>query len=44
MSSATLPHVWARLLDDTSVAPGTPIVSLAFGPGLTVCGGLFRKQ
>lgn len=44
MSSATLPHVWMRLVDDENVAPGTLIASLAFGPGLTVCGGLFRKQ
>jgi predicted naringenin-chalcone synthase len=44
MSSATLPHIWARLLDDPAVAPGTPVVSLAFGPGLTVCGALFEKQ
>ncbi|HEX4446699.1 MAG TPA: 3-oxoacyl-[acyl-carrier-protein] synthase III C-terminal domain-containing protein [Polyangiaceae bacterium] len=44
MSSATAPHIWMRLVDDPGVAPGTPIVSLAFGPGLTVCGGIFRKQ
>ena len=44
MSSATLPHVWARVLADTDVPVGTPILSLAFGPGLTVCGGIFRKR
>lgn len=44
MSSATLPHVWMRIVGDSRVPPGTLIVSLAFGPGLTVCGGLFRKQ
>jgi predicted naringenin-chalcone synthase len=44
MSSATLPHVWARLVEAADVRSGTPIVSLAFGPGLTVCGGLFRKR
>jgi predicted naringenin-chalcone synthase len=44
MSSATLPHIWMRLVDDERVAPRTLILSLAFGPGLTVCGGLFRKQ
>jgi len=43
MSSATLPHVWARVLSDDSVPSGTAILSLAFGPGLTVCGGVFRK-
>jgi predicted naringenin-chalcone synthase len=44
MSSATLPHVWMDLVRDADVAPGTVVVSLAFGPGLTVCGALFRKE
>ena len=44
MSSATLPHVWMRLLEDDAVASGTLVVSLAFGPGLTICGGIFRKD
>jgi predicted naringenin-chalcone synthase len=44
MSSATLPHIWMRITGDERVAPGTLVASLAFGPGLTVCGGLFRKQ
>ena len=44
MSSATLPHVWQRVLDDEAVRAGTLVLSLAFGPGLTVCGGLFRKH
>ncbi len=43
MSSATLPHVWARIAADSAVPPGTPVLSLAFGPGLSVCGGIFRK-
>jgi predicted naringenin-chalcone synthase len=43
MSSATLPHVWQRILADGAVEPGTLVLSLAFGPGLTVCGSLFRK-
>jgi predicted naringenin-chalcone synthase len=43
MSSATLPHVWADMLKDDGVAPGTLITSLAFGPGLTVYGALLRK-
>jgi predicted naringenin-chalcone synthase len=43
MSSATLPHVWQRMLESQDVARGTPIVSLAFGPGLTVCGAVFVK-
>lgn len=44
MSSATLPHVWHRISSDDSVRSGTVILSLAFGPGLSVCGGLFRKH
>jgi len=43
MSSATLPHIWMRLVDDRNVPAGTLIPSLAFGPGLTVCGGLLEK-
>jgi predicted naringenin-chalcone synthase len=42
MSSATLPHVWMRL--DASAPRGALIASLAFGPGLTVCGALFEKR
>src|SRR3954451_14804387 len=44
MSSATLPHVWQRIVSDERVRPGATVVSLAFGPGLSVCGGLFRKH
>jgi predicted naringenin-chalcone synthase len=35
MSSATVLFVLARMLDETP-EPGTPVVALAFGPGLTV--------
>jgi predicted naringenin-chalcone synthase len=41
MSSATLPHVWKEILD-THPIPGRRVVSLAFGPGLTIFGGLFE--
>jgi len=44
MSSATLPHVWMRMIADAAVAPGTPVLSLAFGPGLTICAAVFRKE
>lgn len=43
MSSATLPHVWDAILKDHSVQEGSLVVSLAFGPGLTVAGALMRK-
>ncbi len=43
MSSATLPHVWQSIIDDSSSYPaGTRVLSLAFGPGLTVAGSLFE--
>ncbi len=44
MSSATLPHIWMRVLADERVAPGTLIASLAFGPGLTLCGAILEKR
>lgn len=43
MSSATLPHIWAGLVEDASIPSGTLITSLAFGPGLTVYGAVLRK-
>ena len=39
MSSATLPHVWQRILETDYQGR---VVSLAFGPGLTIFGGLFE--
>lgn len=41
MSSATLPHVWKEILD-SDYSAGTQVVSLAFGPGLTIFGALFE--
>lgn len=43
MSSATLPHVWKAVLEDSEVKPSTLVVSLAFGPGLTIFGSTSRK-
>ena len=43
MSSATLPHIWTELVKDPAVASGQAVVSLAFGPGLTICGAIMRK-
>ncbi len=43
MSSATLPHIWEKILLDPNVPKGAPIVSLAFGPGLTIAGSLMEK-
>jgi predicted naringenin-chalcone synthase len=44
MSSATLPHVWKEILEDQNVISGSLIVSLAFGPGLTICGSIMEKR
>lgn len=44
MSSATLPHVWDRILKDPKIQPGELVVGLAFGPGLSICGALFTKE
>lgn len=43
MSSATLPHIWEKILNDPQVPDGTLVVSMAFGPGLTICGGVYVK-
>jgi predicted naringenin-chalcone synthase len=43
MSSATLPHVWKAMMEDSSVKAGEMIVSMAFGPGLTVTMNLLQK-
>ena len=40
MSSATLPHIWEKLWPDMKA--GSYVVSLAFGPGLTLAGGVFQ--
>jgi predicted naringenin-chalcone synthase len=44
MSSATLPHIWARIDANPAIPNGTLVPSLAFGPGLTICGALLEKQ
>jgi predicted naringenin-chalcone synthase len=43
MSSATVPHLWMQIADARDVKDGQPVVSLAFGPGLTLCGTVMRK-
>lgn len=44
MSSATLPHIWKEILEDPKVPEGTRLVSLAFGPGLTISGSYMEKR
>lgn len=41
MSSATLPHIWQRLLESPSNKKY--VLSLAFGPGLTMFGSVFER-
>lgn len=41
MSSATLPHIWESILK-SQPQKGTIVVSLAFGPGLTMSGSVMR--
>ncbi len=43
MSSATLPHIWKNILDNEH-NQNQLVVSLAFGPGLTIFGSVFRLQ
>lgn len=43
MSSSTVPYIWKEILEDDSVVDGTPIVSMAFGPGLTAAGLIAEK-
>ena len=42
MSSATLPHIWQKILANPERSNGTFVVSMAFGPGLTLSGGVFE--
>ena len=44
MSSATLPHIWHRILEDAELPDGTLVASLGAGPGLTLSGAIFRKR
>ena len=43
MSSATLPHVWDKIARSERVPSGSVVLSMAFGPGLTMSGCLLKK-
>jgi predicted naringenin-chalcone synthase len=43
MSSATLPHIWMAMAHAPDVPNDAAVISLAFGPGLTICGAVARK-
>jgi len=44
MSSATVPHMLELIVNDPSIEDGTPIVTMAFGPGLTMYGAVLIKR
>jgi predicted naringenin-chalcone synthase len=44
MSSTTLPHVWGEMLEDPAVRDGELVLSLAFGPGLTLVANLLSVR
>jgi predicted naringenin-chalcone synthase len=43
MASATAPHIWKLIVESPEIPAGSKILSMAFGPGLTVIGALFEK-
>jgi alkylresorcinol/alkylpyrone synthase len=43
MSSATVPHIFNEIINDSKIKAGTKIVAMAFGPGLTATGLLLEK-
>jgi alkylresorcinol/alkylpyrone synthase len=43
MASATAPHIWQLIVESPEIPSGSKILSMAFGPGLTVIGALFEK-
>ncbi|CDR33130.1 3-oxoacyl-[acyl-carrier-protein] synthase III C-terminal domain-containing protein [Criblamydia sequanensis] len=44
MSSATLPHIWNVQLHDEKIPNDSIIISLGFGPGLTMAGLVLQKK
>jgi predicted naringenin-chalcone synthase len=43
MASATAPHIWQLIVESPAIPRGSKVLSMAFGPGLTVIGALFEK-
>lgn len=43
MSSATLPYIWQEILNNPNIKSGSKILSMAFGPGLTIAGIVLEK-
>lgn len=43
MASATAPYIWQLVAESPAIPRGSKVLSMAFGPGLTVIGALFEK-
>ncbi|MBV9233050.1 MAG: type III polyketide synthase [Candidatus Eremiobacteraeota bacterium] len=43
MASATAPHIWQHIVESPEIPRGAKVLSMAFGPGLTVIGAVFEK-
>jgi len=43
MASATAPHIWQHVVESDDIPAGTKVLSMAFGPGLTVIGAVFER-
>ncbi|HXF28506.1 MAG TPA: 3-oxoacyl-[acyl-carrier-protein] synthase III C-terminal domain-containing protein, partial [Chlamydiales bacterium] len=43
ISSATLPHMWQAICNDPKIVKNTKVISMAFGPGLTIAGMIGEK-
>jgi predicted naringenin-chalcone synthase len=43
MSSATIPHIFDKIINDPNIESGKKVVAMAFGPGLTATGLLLEK-
>jgi alkylresorcinol/alkylpyrone synthase len=43
VSSATLPYLWKEIIETPDIKSGTKVLSLTFGPGITVAGILLEK-
>jgi alkylresorcinol/alkylpyrone synthase len=43
LASATAPHIWQLIVESPQIPSGSKVLSMAFGPGLTVIGALFEK-
>ena len=43
MSSATIPYILREVIEDDSIPVGAKVLSMAFGPGLTIAGMILEK-